>query len=363
MAGMVFVSAGGKLPMLMETDADGDRLWLKMYNPVSLGNFDDNQVLGITVCRDGGYAMVGMHFRNSDVFDKTGFLIRTDAEGNELWRHVFTSGGLDSRVSAIAQTFDGGFIIAAGHPDAVMAKTDSAGTVLWTRSVPAAQGTDLLEMPNGAYILSGLVYSTPSALFVAAYSQNGDSLWYREYAVNGSLWTSSVCQGEGGGFVLAANSNLLGIDATGTEIWRVTVNSFYTNFVLDVFPAATGGYIGIGEGQPNGPEAWQFFATRVGWPSAVDRCMTAIPVALSLSAFPNPFNASSVLAFTLPQAGHAVLTLHDILGREVRRLVDDNFVAGTHTVALNAQDMGTGIYFAALQSGKSRMVQKLVLLK
>ena len=60
-----------------------------------------------------------------------------------------------------------------------------------------------------------------------------------------------------------------------------------------------------------------------------------VPVALALlQNYPNPFNPTTTIEFTLPSAGQASLTIYDVLGREVARLVDGPMIAGGHRIGL-----------------------------
>jgi hypothetical protein len=82
-----------------------------------------------------------------------------------------------------------------------------------------------------------------------------------------------------------------------------------------------------------------------------------------LDAFPNPFNASSTIRFVLPKEGYTVLTVTNILGREVARLTDGYRAEGEHTVVFNADHLSSGVYFYTLRSGGIQQTKKLLLLK
>jgi hypothetical protein len=88
-----------------------------------------------------------------------------------------------------------------------------------------------------------------------------------------------------------------------------------------------------------------------------------LPSAISLSAFPNPFNPTTTLSFTLPRAGKTKIVIYDITGREVRTLSDQIFEAGEHTLRFDGSGLPSGIYFARMTSGNSTTTQKLLLLK
>jgi photosystem II stability/assembly factor-like uncharacterized protein len=61
--------------------------------------------------------------------------------------------------------------------------------------------------------------------------------------------------------------------------------------------------------------------------------------------YPNPFNPSTVISFEVPVRSHVKLSLYDVLGREVKVLVDEYKESGNHFVSLNASDLSSGIYF------------------
>jgi len=97
---------------------------------------------------------------------------------------------------------------------------------------------------------------------------------------------------------------------------------------------------------------------------------TATPTAgLTLEpSYPNPFNPSTNLRFTLGQADRVRLSIHDLAGRLVRILVDEERVAGPHSVQWNGRsDAGlpapAGIYFVRAASGKETAIQKIALIK
>ncbi len=103
---------------------------------------------------------------------------------------------------------------------------------------------------------------------------------------------------------------------------------------------------------------------------AIGRGLTGVPESKRIITrfqlsqnFPNPFNPSTVIGYTLPVNSHVLLTLYDIVGREVRTLVDAAKEAGMHTVLLDASDLPGGVYFYRLHAGDFFQSKKLTLLK
>lgn len=79
--------------------------------------------------------------------------------------------------------------------------------------------------------------------------------------------------------------------------------------------------------------------------------------------FPNPFNAATVIKYSLPQAGPVMLTIHNILGQKVATIFDESQQTGHQKVSWGANSFPSGIYFAQLKSGSEIKTIKMVLLK
>ncbi|NUO20180.1 T9SS type A sorting domain-containing protein [bacterium] len=88
-----------------------------------------------------------------------------------------------------------------------------------------------------------------------------------------------------------------------------------------------------------------------------------LPNEYSLSAYPNPFNATTTLSIQVSRPGVYDLILYDVTGRETAKLFNGRIVAA-HDVQINADKFATGIYFARLVGEERELaVVKLVLLK
>jgi hypothetical protein len=80
--------------------------------------------------------------------------------------------------------------------------------------------------------------------------------------------------------------------------------------------------------------------------------------------YPNPFNPSTTINYSLPVEGDVNLKIYDILGREIRTLINNETKsAGQYTIYFNAQNLPSGIYIYRLQVGDFSQVKKMMLLK
>jgi photosystem II stability/assembly factor-like uncharacterized protein len=83
----------------------------------------------------------------------------------------------------------------------------------------------------------------------------------------------------------------------------------------------------------------------------------------SLSAFPNSFQASTTISFTLVQLQKVCIKIFDVNGRLVSILADKVFEAGKNEIIWNANDAKAGIYFLKMQSNDNLQTEKLILTK
>ena len=89
-----------------------------------------------------------------------------------------------------------------------------------------------------------------------------------------------------------------------------------------------------------------------------------IPNAFSLKQnYPNPFNPTTMIVYEIPRATRVVLTVFDILGREVTRLVDEVKPPGSYQATWDAAGLASGTYFYRLEAGEFNEVKHLLLLK
>ncbi len=81
------------------------------------------------------------------------------------------------------------------------------------------------------------------------------------------------------------------------------------------------------------------------------------------SPSPNPFNAQTTVRYALPTSEYVTLELFDISGRLVTTLVDQHETAGMHSVAINGNNMVSGVYFIRMTVGSEINSCKALLLK
>ncbi len=97
---------------------------------------------------------------------------------------------------------------------------------------------------------------------------------------------------------------------------------------------------------------------------SVKKDFSSLPNRFLLSQnYPNPFNPSTMISYQLPADGYVTLKVFDILGREVRTLVNERQIAGDYSVIFNASSLPSGVYFDRLEARNSIETKKMVLMK
>jgi len=79
--------------------------------------------------------------------------------------------------------------------------------------------------------------------------------------------------------------------------------------------------------------------------------------------YPNPFNPTTTLSYALPEGSNVKLTVFDVSGRQVAKLVDGYRNAGLHNVQFDAKGLASGIYIYRLTAGSFNATGKMVLMK
>jgi len=95
---------------------------------------------------------------------------------------------------------------------------------------------------------------------------------------------------------------------------------------------------------------------------------TAARYTLDISAYPNPFNPSTMIRYTLPSKGHVTIAVYDARGALVTTLVDEERSAGAHVVAWGGRDergatASSGVYFVKITNGNDTQTRKIALVK
>ncbi|MCL5030085.1 MAG: SpaA isopeptide-forming pilin-related protein [Bacteroidetes bacterium] len=95
-----------------------------------------------------------------------------------------------------------------------------------------------------------------------------------------------------------------------------------------------------------------------------DKTNTEIPTKYQLNQnYPNPFNPTTTIRYDLPKAGFVKITVYNILGQEIRVLVNEEKNPGVYEIKFDAKYLASGIYFYTIRTGDFIQSKKMILLR
>jgi hypothetical protein len=115
-------------------------------------------------------------------------------------------------------------------------------------------------------------------------------------------------------------------------------------------------------------EGWTLFDASVIWAmgggSTAVEYSDVVPMQFILyNNYPNPFNPSTKIKFSIPKLSHVTLKIFDVLGKEAAVLVNEEKIPGEYEIEINAANLSNGVYFYQLKAGSFIETKKMLLLK
>ena len=244
-----------------------------------------------------------------------------------------------------------GNAVYAGSIDGFYRSTDFG--VSWTQSNNGFAAVDVREMavaPNADIYTMNNYPSSSDGLYR---STSGGESWQR---VSSSVpaFQALACSG---------SNDLLGV--TGTGVFRSTdggvswnnitgnIGTFQNLASIVVTPS---GHLVVG--------GYRLFRNRTALTGEPGPGTSSPPADFSLAQnFPNPFNPSTTVRFTLGSGQHVTLAIYDAIGQEVAVLVSGELPPGTFTSSWDATDRAAGAYYCRLQAGSFSTTRQMMLVK
>ena len=259
--------------------------------------------------------------------------------GQEDWNQTL-GGSLRDAGYSVQHTNDGGYIIVGqtssfgnGHADVWLIKTDSLGQEEWNQTYGGVDTTEVgysvQQTMDGGYIITGSIESAgiPYDVYLIKADSNGNEQWTKTYGGSSPDEGFSVQQTTDGGYIITGYSDSFG---SIRVVWLIKIDSEGLVQISSTFSSPTSFNL--------------------------------------LQNYPNPFNPITTLRYDLPETGLVTITIYDMLGRQVKTLIDQTQDAGYRSVIWDAtKDYGkpvsAGIYLYKIQAGKYMQTKKMVLLK
>jgi hypothetical protein len=304
---------------------------------------------------------------DSNLFAGTSSGIFRSTNNGSVWR-VFNNGLTDTSIRVLtvirdnlyAGTWDGDLFLlnesGTGwkHMDSLFAGC-SYYSLTGSGNNLFAIGQCYGSCPRTYDVTSSVKSSSPkdmSVKFVCVSTDTGRSWRNVGLACSGlssiSLDGRDAFAGTGSGVMLSTDtgSNWIGVNVglTDTSVTALTIRGTY------VFCGTIGGGV------------WRRPLSEMI--TSVHSSSTTLPNEFRLEQnYPNPFNPSTVIDYTLPQAGVVTLKIYNLLGQLVTTLIDEYQKEGYHDVVWYAWNMASGVYYSKLEAGNYVETKKMVLIR
>lgn len=387
-SGNICMSGGGDFNRLfiVKYNANGDTLWNRNFPPpsgftatwgVSLA-LDTNQNIYIGgICNP--YYPPNPSIR--------GFLVtKYNPSGSLQWYATDYSLDTDSYINKIALDYQGNiFAIGAssGYRNNIFRyqteKFGNNGAALWKHKY--FQGYDdwaydVVTDNSGASYVTGLVSYSNSYYATIKYNTTGDSSWVRTFGFHHNLGVgkNKICIDS------LSNLYVIGITVDSLNngyISTIKYNSLGVQQWLMEFVAGIGSapsyyitcdkYLNVyscGSASQYGYNNLNFITIKYSQPIGIEKNSNQIISKFELSQnYPNPFNPNTEIEYDLPKSTFVKLTIYDVLGNEVKTLVNEKQNAGSYNVEFDGSKLPSGVYFYKITAGDFTAVKKMVLVK
>lgn len=247
----------------VDQDCDGAELacsilFRKTYIP------DNGEAQDVIQTLDGGYAFAGYKSKG----DRDAYIVKTDIYGNIEWSRTF-GGNTNDEAFSIVQTTDGGYVIGgysivSGELDVYVVKVNSNGNEQWNThigGIGSQQAYDIIQTSDGGYVIAGTDTqpATSGRAYLAKIDSNGIFLWSRSFGGPRGARGLSVQEALDGGLVMFGAVDyyvyLIKTDSNGNTLWEKTLPQavFAISYSMRATISLTsdGGFILAGSGDVN----------------------------------------------------------------------------------------------------------------
>jgi uncharacterized delta-60 repeat protein len=183
---------------------------------------------------DGGYVVAG-RTRSFGAGSSDFWVVKLDSAGNVVWTK--TIGGSDYDVAtSIIQSSDGGYVVAgetssfgAGNSDIYVVKLDSGGNVQWTKTIGGSyedRVRSIIQSSDGGYVVAGWTRSFGAGwedIYVVKLDSSGNVVWTKTIGGSSYDFAYSITQSSDGGYVVAGETSSFG--AGNSDIYVVKLDS------------------------------------------------------------------------------------------------------------------------------------------
>jgi len=370
---------------LAKADANGNEIWHKYFRWGTDSTGAQEWAYSVQQTTDDGYIIVGfMNNYAQDTLTEV-YLIKTDDSGNKEWSKTF-GGPSDDCGNSVKQTSDGGYIIAgstesfgAGASDVYLVKTDANGNEVWSKTFGGSsydEGYSVQQTTDGGYIIAGRkVFDA----YLIKTDASGNEVWSKTLGGTDVEVAYSVQETSDGGYIITGFTGsygagvddvyLIKTDANGSEVWSKTFGGSNDDIGYSVQQASDSGYIIVGETHSPPVSGYSdvcLIKTKPEESGIEEEINTGL---FSLSpADPNPFITKTTIRYELVNETNVNVSICNMLGQKVKDLYSGKESSGIHFVSWDGRgDSGeklpAGTYILKIKAGDEEASLKLTFIR
>ena len=183
---------------------------------------------------------------------------------------------------------------------------------------------------------------------------------------DGTLWSSAGLAGYGVYALAFSGGNMFAGTITTGEVFFSTDNGANWTAASVGLPLRSIFSLTVANG-------YLFAGTSQGgiWRRPISEMVTAVEPAVRMAPsevslvkiYPNPFNPSTMIRYSIPERAFVTVSIYDVLGRQISVLVNGESEIGSKEIRFDGTGLASGVYLVRLTAGKSTVSQKIVLAK
>jgi hypothetical protein len=137
------------------------------------------------------------------------------------------------------------------------------------------------------------------------------------------------------------------VDQSGNVV--AVLNKTSSNPFILTAPSAGTYKVNAGFKSPN--RRWDSTTVSIVLADVGSKLIESTPHSYKLfNNYPNPFNPSTKISYSLPEKSQVILKIYDMIGNEIATLVNEEKTSGNYSIDFNASDLASGIYFYQLEA-------------
>ena len=370
--------------LLVKTDKNGNLKWLRNYANLN----PETRFYSVKQTKDNGYIACGDFTDYANPSNKA-ILIKVDSLGYTQWEKQYID-SLFTGYGDVIQGIDRKFYVTGstgnGYPSvsyALVKKIDSLGNVIWMNIFYAnGGGQDITQLRDGSLVVGGKGSISTNRPILAKFDTSGNTKWVRYYYPTPYLWYYYMTKDLYDNLIITGLYQKGGYNET-IGIWKLDTSgniiktkelsfSGYSSIYSScIKPTSDSGFIISGN---------VFFSSINSGDALIIKTDSAFntPIITGIKNinhqisnefkvnhnFPNPFNSTTLIKFSLPNNGYVNINICDILGKDVYSK-NEFRIKGFNDIKFDFYELNlsSGIYFIRINFETQSKLIKAIFLK